>query len=53
MSHRPLLLLWSLLALRIGLAIVRGESRDDGLALPVVALFVASVALGRRARSTS
>ena len=43
-----LLLLWSALALRIGLAAVRGESREDGLALPMVALFTTSALLGSR-----
>jgi len=43
-----LLLLWSVLALRIALAVVRGEPRANGLALPMVALFITSALLGGR-----
>lgn len=43
-----LLLLWSLLALRIGVAVVRAESLKDDLALPTVALFVTSALLCSR-----
>jgi hypothetical protein len=43
-----LLVLWSVLALRIGVAVVRGESFKDELALPALALFVTSAVLGSR-----
>jgi hypothetical protein len=42
-------LLWSVLAFRIGVALVRAESREDGLALPMVALFVTSALVASRA----
>jgi hypothetical protein len=43
-----LLVLWSLLALRIGFAVARAEPLGDDLALPTVALFVSSALLGSR-----
>lgn len=53
-----LLLLWSVLVFRIGVAIVRGEFvggqplRDD-LALPALALFITSALLGSRVYAVS
>jgi len=43
-----LFVLWSLLAIRIGFAVARGEPLADDLALPAVALFVSSALLGSR-----
>jgi len=43
-----LLVLWSLLALRIGFAVGRAEPLGDDLALPTLALFVSSALLGSR-----
>jgi hypothetical protein len=43
-----LVVLWSLLALRIGFAVARAEPLGDDLALPTVALFVSSALLGSR-----
>ena len=39
-------LLWMVLAARIGLAIVRGESLGDDLALPTIALVIQTALLG-------
>jgi hypothetical protein len=41
-----LALLWLLLALRIGLALVRGETLRDELSLPTIALVVTTALLG-------
>jgi hypothetical protein len=41
-------LVWGVLALRIGVAIARGESLRDDLSLPIVLLFVLTVVAGNR-----
>jgi hypothetical protein len=38
--------LWLLLAIRIGIAIVRGEPLNDQLSLPALALFISTAVLG-------
>jgi hypothetical protein len=48
---RAVLLLWifwGLLVLRVGIAVVRGESFQGDLALPALGLFVSSAVLGSR-----
>ena len=47
-----LFVLWTLLAFRIGYAVVRRESLTHDLALAAVALFVSSALLGGRVWST-
>jgi hypothetical protein len=43
-----LVAVWAALAIRIGLAITRGESLRDDLALPSVFLFIDTAILGSR-----
>jgi len=47
-GYSVLLVLWALLAARIGLALLRGEPLGGDLALPTLALFVSSTILGSR-----
>ena len=43
-----LVTLWLFLAIRIGVAVVRGEPLNDQLSLPIVALFISTAVIGSR-----